>query len=57
MTNTELKAKALEANFDKNDRGYDMFAAYVEFSHNWFGWATQEVKDRAIEMVQARAYA
>jgi len=57
MTITELKAKALEANFDKDDRGFSMFAGYVEFAHQWFDWATDEVKEKAIEMAQERAYA
>jgi len=57
MTLIDMKAKALEINFDKDDRGYKFFASYVEFADQWFAWATDEIKDRAIEMVQERAYA
>lgn len=51
----DIKAKALEANFDKDDRGFYFFASYVEAANEWFDWATEEVKARAVEMVMSRA--
>ena len=54
MTMIDLKAKALELNFDKDDRGFEFFSSYVHAADNFFGWATPEVKAKALEMTQGR---
>lgn len=52
----DMQAKALETHFDRDDRGFKFFPDFVEKSDQFFPWATESVKERAIELVYERRF-